>query len=307
MRAKSRPLKGGGSPLTRRHAAKLTLRLGTRGSKLAWFRRKWSVPHWPRTAGPARSSFSRRRRPHPGPVAGRRRRQGTLRQGDRRRAVAGGYRSRRPFDEGHADGSARRACARRRPAARGSERGVSRRTMAKTFAQLPSGARVGTSSVRRRTAQVARLRPDLEIVLVRGNVDTRLRKLEDGEMRCHLSRLCRTETPGPAGSCDHGFPPSDWLPSLGSGRGWNRNSRSRYILPDEALGFLNHTASEIALTCERAFQAALDGSCRTPIAGLATIEGDTLIFRGEVLAPDGSDFLRNKFCDCSWPKSARGG
>ncbi len=164
---------------------------------------------------------------------------------------------------------------------------------AKTLAQLPNGACVGTSSVRRH-AQVARLRPDLEIVLLRGNVDTRLRKLDDGEMDAIFLAYAGLKRLGLQDRATTILSPSDWLPSLGQGV-VGIEIREADTFAREALGFLNHTASEIALTCERAFQAALDGSCRTPIAGLATIDGDTLSFRGEVLAPDGSDSAATSF------------
>ena len=164
---------------------------------------------------------------------------------------------------------------------------------AKSFADLPKGARVGTSSVRRR-AQVARLRPDLNIVLLRGNVDTRLRKLDDGEMDAIFLALAGLKRLGLQDRATTVLPTSEWLPSLGQGvigieiRGADTFAR-------EKLGVLNHEPSEIALACERAFQNALDGSCRTPIAGLATVEGGSLSFRGEVLAPDGSDFATANF------------
>jgi hydroxymethylbilane synthase len=159
---------------------------------------------------------------------------------------------------------------------------------AKTFAALPKGARLGTSSVRR-SAQAARARPDLDIVLLRGNVDTRLRKLDDGEMDAIFLALAGLKRLGLAARATQVLDPRDWLPSLGQGV-IGIEIRETDTLAREITGRLNHKPSEIALTCERAFQAALDGSCRTPIAGLATLAGDTLAFRGEVLAPDGSAF-----------------
>jgi hydroxymethylbilane synthase len=153
---------------------------------------------------------------------------------------------------------------------------------------LPKGARVGTSSVRRE-AQVRRRRPDLEIVLLRGNVDTRIRKLDAGEMDAIFLALAGLKRLGLQSRATAVLDPKVWLPSLGQGvigieiRETDTNAR-------ELTGLLNHEPSEFALTCERAFQAALDGSCRTPIAGLATIANGTLSFKGEVLAPDGSKF-----------------
>ncbi len=164
---------------------------------------------------------------------------------------------------------------------------------AKTLADLPKGARLGTSSVRRR-AQALRARPDLEIVLLRGNVDTRLRKLDEGRMDAIFLALAGLKRLGLDSRATHVLSPKDWLPSLGQGViGIEIRETDTYAR--EITGTLNHVPSELALTCERAFQAALDGSCRTPIAGLATVDGDMLAFSGEVLAPDGSDSVAAAF------------
>ena len=164
---------------------------------------------------------------------------------------------------------------------------------AKTLADLPQGARLGTSSVRRH-AQAARARPDLDIVLLRGNVDTRLRKLDEGEMDAIFLALAGLKRLGLAARATQVLDPKDWLPSLGQGvvgieiRETDTHAR-------EMTGVLNHERSELALLCERAFQAALDGSCRTPIAGLATLDRDVLSFNGEVLSPDGRAFDTTSF------------
>lgn len=164
---------------------------------------------------------------------------------------------------------------------------------ARTFAELPIGARIGTSSVRRQ-AQVARRRPDLKLVLLRGNVDTRLRKLDVGEMDAVLLAYAGLKRLGVEARATEILSASDWLPSLGQGV-IGIEIREADTFAREELAFLNDEPSEIALLCERAFQAALDGSCRTPIAGLAQVEGSTLSFRGEVLSPDGSDFATTSF------------
>ena len=164
---------------------------------------------------------------------------------------------------------------------------------ASTLAELPGGAHVGTSSVRRQ-AQVARRRPDLKCVLLRGNVDTRLRKLDGGEMDAVLLAYAGLKRLGLADRATDILSASDWLPSLGQGV-LGIEIRETDASTREELGFLNDEESEVALLCERAFQAALDGSCRTPIAGLAYVEGSTLAFRGEVLAPDGSDVATTRF------------
>ncbi len=158
---------------------------------------------------------------------------------------------------------------------------------------LPKGARVGTSSVRRQ-AQVLRRRPDLDIVLLRGNVDTRLRKLDDGEMDAIFLALAGLKRLGLQNRATRVLDPKDWLPSLGQGV-VGIEIRETDTQARELTGALNHEITEFALTCERAFQAALDGSCRTPIAGLATIDGNTLSFNGEVLAPDGSEHAASHF------------
>ena len=162
-----------------------------------------------------------------------------------------------------------------------------------TLRDLPKGARVGTSSVRRH-AQAARARPDLEIGLLRGNVDTRLAKLDAGQFDAIILAYAGLKRLGMESRATQVLAPSQWLPSLGQGV-IGIEIRATDQFARENLGALNHEPSEIALLCERAFQAALDGTCRTPIAGLAEVRGDTLTFTGEVLAPDGGDFAETSF------------
>jgi hydroxymethylbilane synthase len=161
----------------------------------------------------------------------------------------------------------------------------------KSLEDLPKGARLGTSSVRRH-AQAARKRPDLDIVLLRGNVDTRIAKLDAGEMDAiFLAGLKRLGLQHRATAI---LDPDRWLPSLGQGV-IGIEIRETDTQAREMTGLLNHEPTELALICERAFQAALDGSCRTPIAGLARVDGGTLSFKGEVLAPDGSEHADSHF------------
>jgi hydroxymethylbilane synthase len=161
------------------------------------------------------------------------------------------------------------------------------------LAELPAGARVGTSSVRRR-AQLLRVRADLDCLFVRGNVDTRLAKLDSGGMEAiilalaGLKRLGLTERATTVLSLD------EWLPSLGQGA-VGIEIREGDVRAAAAVAPLEDAPASIALACERAFQAALDGTCRTPIAGLATLDGETLSFRGEVIAPDGSEYAGTEF------------
>jgi hydroxymethylbilane synthase len=156
-----------------------------------------------------------------------------------------------------------------------------------TFADLPKGARIGTSSVRRK-AQVMRARPDLETVLLRGNVDTRIAKLDSGEFDAILLAYAGLKRLKLAARATSLMSLREWLPALGQGA-IGIEVRVRDVNAARAVVPLNDVATSVALTCERAFQSALDGSCRTSIAGLATYEDGRLEFRGEVLAPDGSD------------------
>ena len=154
------------------------------------------------------------------------------------------------------------------------------------LADLPPGARLGTASLRRQ-AQALALRPDLEIVTLRGNVDTRLGKVKDGEIdatflaRAGLKRLGRKE--GAYRPCEIGtMLPAAGQAAIGLVIRQNDESAAR------AVQTLNHLPSAFALTAERAFLAALDGSCRTPLAAHATLDGETLSICGEALLPDGS-------------------
>ena len=164
---------------------------------------------------------------------------------------------------------------------------------ARTLSELPAGARIGTSSVRRK-AQILRSRPDVQCVPLRGNIDTRLAKLEAGETDAILLAMAGLKRLGVAGRVTSILNPEEWLPSLAQGAvGIEiRQTDSRTA---SLITALNEEAASTELACERAFQAALDGSCRTPIAGLARVEGKRLSFRGEVIAQDGSDSASTGF------------
>jgi len=161
---------------------------------------------------------------------------------------------------------------------------------AKTLADLPQGAALGTSSVRRE-AQVKRVRPDLKCVLLRGNVDTRLRRLDEGEMDAMLLALAGLKRLGLEDRATQML--DDFLPALSQGA-IGIEIRETDTRAREVVTQLNDKGTELALDCERAFQKALGGSCRSPMAGLATVSGGRLQFRGEVLAPDGSEFIRSE-------------
>lgn len=164
---------------------------------------------------------------------------------------------------------------------------------AASLEELPKGARIGTSSVRRQ-AQVKRSRRDLDVTLLRGNVDTRLAKLDAGTLDAILLAYAGLKRLGLAARATTLLLPDDWLPALAQGA-VGIEIRNDDLRTASAVIPLNDHATSIELACERAFQAALDGSCRTPIAGLATFTNGRLAFRGEVLAPDGSDFVAAEF------------
>ncbi|MEN0001050.1 MAG: hydroxymethylbilane synthase [Pseudomonadota bacterium] len=153
--------------------------------------------------------------------------------------------------------------------------------------ELPRNAVVGTSSLRRQ-ALVRRARPDITVIEFRGNVQTRLRKLNDGladaTLLAHagLRRLGMTDVITDLIDLQT-FPPA---PGQGAICIEGRAGDARTLSLIEPL---NHEATNYALRCERAFLAALDGSCRTPIAGHAQIDGDDVAFYGMILSTDGKD------------------
>lgn len=151
---------------------------------------------------------------------------------------------------------------------------------------LPQGARVGSASLRRR-AQLAVLRPDIQFCLLRGNVQTRLRKLEEGVCDATFLAVAGLNRLGQSARITQAVPTDLMLPAPAQGVVGIETRRDDTALLD-MLSRLNDSESEIAITAERAFLRALDGSCKTPIAALAEPVGTVLGFRGEVLAKDGS-------------------
>src|SRR5690606_21348769 len=152
---------------------------------------------------------------------------------------------------------------------------------------LPEGATVGTSSLRRQ-ALVRRARPDLRVETFRGHVHTRLRKLDEGQADATLLALAGLKRLGMTGVATELLPPDRFPPAPGQGA-ICIEARSGDKRVAAMLAPLMHEPTGQALACERAFLAALDGSCRTPIAGLARIDGDRLAFAGMILTPDGRE------------------
>ena len=154
---------------------------------------------------------------------------------------------------------------------------------------LPSGSKVGTSSLRRK-AQLKFFRPDLEVVEFRGNVQTRLKKLSDGVASCTFLAMAGLNRLGLADVAQSAINPSEMLPAIAQGAigiEWREADKKTA----DILKKIHHEETAQQINAERAFLAELDGSCQTPIAGLATIEGSSLKLTGQVLRTDGSDSI----------------
>jgi hydroxymethylbilane synthase len=151
---------------------------------------------------------------------------------------------------------------------------------------LPPGARLGTASLRR-AAQLRRRRPDLVAAPIRGNVDTRLAKLAAGEVDGLLLALCGLQRLGRTDVASEILSVEAMLPAVGQGALAIEARDDDHALRD-LLAPLHDMASAACVTAERAMLAALDGSCRTPIAGLAEMYGDQIRLKGLLLTPDGS-------------------
>ena len=158
---------------------------------------------------------------------------------------------------------------------------------AATVQDLPQGGTLGTASLRRQ-AQVKRLRPDLRVGLLRGNVETRLGKAERGEIDATLLAYAGLKRLGLAARATALLEIEDFLPAVGQGAiGLTARPDDRETLATLAPILDARTGEAVA--CERAFLAVLDGSCKTPIAGHAQVEGERLRFRGAVYRADGSE------------------
>lgn len=151
---------------------------------------------------------------------------------------------------------------------------------------LPQGAMVGTASLRRQ-ALVRMLRPDLNVKIFRGLVDTRLRKLADGDADATLLAYAGLKRLGKPEVATDILDPADFPPAPAQGA-ICIEARFGDQRIEELLAPINHGPTYAAVSCERAFLEVLDGSCRTPIAGYATVEGENIRFSGMILTPDGA-------------------
>jgi len=152
---------------------------------------------------------------------------------------------------------------------------------------LPQGAVIGSTSPRRQ-AQILARRPDLKVVTYRGTVETRLRKLEAGEVDATLLAVAGLNRLGKQDLITSVVDPGFMVPAVGQGA-LTIEVREDDSVVHDALAPLSHEPSALAVAAERAFLDVLDGSCRTPIAGYARFtDGDTLVFDGRILMPDGT-------------------
>jgi hydroxymethylbilane synthase len=164
-----------------------------------------------------------------------------------------------------------------------------------SIAELPQGAIIGTSSLRRRS-QLARMRPDLTIVDLRGNLDTRLRKLDEGQFDAIILAAAGLNRLGLADRAASYFTKNEMLPAVAQGAvGIELRTADKDLLA--GLCFLDHHETSITVRAERAFLKRLEGGCQVPIGGFAELEGDKLAMDGLIVSLDGTQFIRESMED----------
>jgi hydroxymethylbilane synthase len=161
----------------------------------------------------------------------------------------------------------------------------------KTLADLPQGATVGTSSLRRR-AQLAALRPDLKIVDLRGNLDTRLRKLDEGQFQAIILAAAGLNRLGMSSRATGYFTAKEMLPAVGQGAlGIELRKDDAELLA--GLAFLNDAGTTVAVAAERAFLYRLEGGCQVPIGAFAEVHNGQVELTGLVASIDGKEVLKD--------------
>ena len=161
-----------------------------------------------------------------------------------------------------------------------------------TFESLPEGSTVGTSSLRR-SAQILHMRSDLNIVPLRGNVDTRVRKLDSGDFQAVILAVAGLKRLGLTSKIRRILPADLILPAVGQGAlGLEVREKDQQIR--QVLQYLNHAPTEVTVRGERAFLKTLGGGCQVPIAGHCLLSGETLILRGLVAEVNGSRIIRDE-------------
>jgi len=159
----------------------------------------------------------------------------------------------------------------------------------KRLADLPAGAKVGTSSLRR-AAQLRKIRPDLRIEPVRGNLDTRLRKLDQGRYDAIMLAAAGLKRLGWEDRIAEILSPDIVCPAVGQGALAIETGTTGLL----ACQKLNHAATHSAITAERALLAALGGGCQVPIGAYATVTGDRLSIQAIVVSPNGVHLVRDR-------------
>ena len=164
------------------------------------------------------------------------------------------------------------------------------------LSEMPAGSRVGTSSLRRQT-QVREQHPELQVEWLRGNVNTRLAKLDAGEYDAIILAVVGLQRLGMADRIAAALEPEECLPAIGQGV-LGIEIRSDDDELRELLAPLAHAPTAVRVSAERALNATLNGGCQVPIAGYAELDGDSLYLRGLVGEPDGSKILRAENTRC---------
>ncbi len=156
---------------------------------------------------------------------------------------------------------------------------------------LPKGAKIGTSSLRRQS-QLLHLRPDFEILQLRGNLDTRLKKLDDGHFDAIILAGAGVKRLGWADRITELLSPEVSLPAIGQGAlGIETPTNDKYI--NDLVAFFDHPETSYAVRAERALLKRLEGGCQVPIAAYGTLSGETLTLKGLVASPDGKTFVKD--------------
>ena len=158
---------------------------------------------------------------------------------------------------------------------------------AASLSDMPAGSVIGTASLRRQ-AQTLAVAPDVTVVTFRGNVQSRLKKLDDNVVDATYLAMAGLNRLGLKDDRIHPIEIKDFLPAVAQGAICIEIARHNDVAR-ALLQPLNHSPTEICVRAERAMLKILDGSCRTPIAGHATLDGDTLTLKGRVSLPDGSE------------------
>jgi len=160
----------------------------------------------------------------------------------------------------------------------------------KSIKELPQEAKIGTSSLRRRS-QLALARPDLEIEDLRGNLDTRIRKLDEGMYDAIILATAGLNRMGWSERITAFFESADMLPAVAQGAvGIEMRRDDRELI--EGLAYLDHRDTSVAVTCERGFLNRLEGGCQVPIGGHATVDGDRISLTGLIASVSGDRFLK---------------